>query len=109
MRDQVEYDRKLNEMKEIKKSGWFTSKEKKAQNEKELQEFAVKLQEELENKQQVIGGVWEKEMEELQEEMRKQNTGTTDSDFTKMPAHYIRFKFKVEIPSLKLAFINEFG
>lgn len=43
----------------------------------------------------------------LTEELSKTQLLTAE-DFDKMPQGYLRFKFRVSIPSLRLSFVNEF-
>lgn len=50
----------------------------------------------------------DKELQQLTEDLGKQHVMMNEEDFNKMPKGYLRFLFKVGMPSLRFCFINEY-
>jgi len=92
------------------KIGWgvWISGNRKAQEQKAISDFKAKLETQLKDKLTEQKDVLDLELNQLTEDLGKQEILMKAEDFDKMPQGYLRFCFKVRMPSLRFFFINEF-
>jgi len=92
------------------KIGWglFMSRDRKEKEQKAIEEFKMKMEQEMRDRTMREKTKLDKELQQLTEDLSQTQLLTTEEDFNKMPKGYLRFRFHVKVPSLRLCFINEY-
>ncbi len=109
MRTEQEISKKVQEMSK-EKIGWglFMSRDRKAQEQKAIEEFKHKMESELRERLMKEKSIMDKEMQQLTEDLSRQQVMMNEEDYNKMPRGYLRFAFRISMPSLRFSFINEY-
>ena len=92
------------------KIGWglFMSRDRKDKEQKAIEEFKMKMEQEMRDRTMVEKTKLDKELQQLTEDLSQTQLLTSEEDFNKMSKGYLRFIFHVKVPSLRLCFINEY-
>ncbi len=92
------------------KIGWglFISRDRKEKEQKAIEEFKQKMESELKAKVTQEKSKMDSELQQLTESLSTTQVLASGEDFDKMPKGYLRFRFRIKIPSVQLSFINEF-